>query len=44
MEEAGLGIRENRGGVRIWKKARDGDQMMFGKREQRCHAEEKGLR
>lgn len=34
MEGAGLGIREDRGGVRIWKKAWDGDQMKFGKKEQ----------
>lgn len=31
-EGAGLGIKKDRGGVRIWTEAKDGDQVKFGKR------------
>lgn len=33
VEGAGLRIREDGGGVRIWKKAMDGDQMKSGRRD-----------
>jgi hypothetical protein len=33
VDGAGLGIKKDRGGVKIWKPAKDGDPVMFGKRE-----------